>query len=70
MFALLGIDNMYFVENTENYWGSGHCPSSGMVKTRKYYVRLEVFTGVTLKNGVFCVVTPCVSCKNRHFGGN
>jgi hypothetical protein len=25
-------------------------------------VRFEVFTAVTMKNGVFCVVTPCGSC--------
>jgi hypothetical protein len=24
---------------------------------------------VTMKNGVFCVVTSCGSCKNRRFGG-
>jgi hypothetical protein len=24
---------------------------------------------VTVKNGVFWVVTPCGSCKNRRFGG-
>jgi hypothetical protein len=29
------------------------------------FVRLEVFTAVTMKNGVFCYVTPCGSCKNR-----
>jgi hypothetical protein len=29
------------------------------------YVRFEVFTAVTMKNGVFCDVTPCGSCKNR-----
>jgi hypothetical protein len=32
-------------------------------------VRFEVFTAVTMKNGVFWVVTPCGSCKNRCFGG-
>jgi hypothetical protein len=32
-------------------------------------VRFEVFTAVTVKNGVFWDVTPCGSCKNRHFGG-
>jgi hypothetical protein len=32
-------------------------------------VRFEVFTAVTMKNGVFLVVTPCGSCKNRRFGG-
>jgi hypothetical protein len=32
-------------------------------------VRFEVFTAVTMKNGVFWDVTPCVSCKNRRFEG-
>jgi hypothetical protein len=32
-------------------------------------VRLEVFTAVTMKNGVFCEVTPCGSRKNRRLGG-
>jgi hypothetical protein len=32
-------------------------------------LRIEVFTAVTMKNGVFWDVTPCGSCKNRHFGG-
>jgi hypothetical protein len=29
----------------------------------------EVFTSVTIKKAVFWDVTPCVSCKNRLFGG-
>jgi hypothetical protein len=33
------------------------------------YVRSEVSTAVTMKNGVFWDVTPCCSCKNRRFGG-
>jgi hypothetical protein len=33
------------------------------------HVRFEVFTAVTMKNGVFWDVTPCGSCKNRRFGG-
>jgi hypothetical protein len=33
------------------------------------HVRFEVFTTVTMKNGVFWVVTPCGACKNRRFGG-
>jgi hypothetical protein len=33
------------------------------------YVRFEVFTAVTMKNGVFWDVTPCGSCKSRRFGG-
>jgi hypothetical protein len=32
-------------------------------------VRFEVFTAVTMKNAVFWDVTPCGSCKNRHFRG-
>jgi hypothetical protein len=37
--------------------------------TKRYVVRFEVFTAVTMKNGVFWVVTTCGSCKNRRFGG-
>jgi hypothetical protein len=29
-------------------------------------VRFDVFTAVTMRNGVFWDVTPCGSCKNRH----
>jgi hypothetical protein len=32
------------------------------IKSEKENVRFEVFTAVTLKNGVFWVVTPCGSC--------
>jgi hypothetical protein len=32
------------------------------------YVRFEDLTEVTTKNAVFWDVTPCDSCKNRHFG--
>jgi hypothetical protein len=31
--------------------------------------RFEVFTAVTMKNGVFWNITPCGSFKNRRFGG-
>jgi hypothetical protein len=37
-------------------------------KQKRNYVRFEVFTAVTMKNGVFWVVMPCGSCKNRRFG--
>jgi hypothetical protein len=30
-------------------------------------VRFQVFTAVTMKNAVFCDVTPRGSCKNRRF---
>jgi hypothetical protein len=32
------------------------------------YVRSEVSTAVTMKNGVFWYVTSCGSCRNRLFG--
>jgi hypothetical protein len=40
-----------------------------MVQYRRdfYCVRLEVFTAVTMKNGVFWDVTPCGSYKNLVF---
>jgi hypothetical protein len=38
-------------------------------QTRVHYVRFEVFTLVTLKNGAFWDVMPRGSCKNRRFGG-
>jgi hypothetical protein len=34
-----------------------------------WHVRSEVFTAVTIKNGVFWDVTPCSFCNNRRFGG-
>jgi hypothetical protein len=34
-----------------------------------FLVRFEVFTVVTMKNGVFLDVTSCGCCKNRRFGG-
>jgi hypothetical protein len=33
------------------------------------YIRFDVFTAVTMKNGVVWDVTPCGSYKNRCFGG-
>jgi hypothetical protein len=36
---------------------------------RMSLARFEVFTAVTMKNGVFWDVTSCGSCKNRRFGG-
>jgi hypothetical protein len=43
---------------------------------RSNFVRLEVFTVVTVKNAIFCDVMPCGSCKKEgtyclyHQGGN
>jgi hypothetical protein len=41
----------------------------GELGTTSAYVRFEVFTAVTMKNGVFWDVKPRGSCKNRRFGG-
>jgi hypothetical protein len=38
-------------------------------RNRCLYVKFEVFTAMTMNNGIFCDVTPCGSCKNRRFGG-
>jgi hypothetical protein len=35
----------------------------------KSYVRFEFFTAVIMKNFGFWVVTPCGSCRDRHFSG-
>jgi hypothetical protein len=35
--------------------------------TVKDIVGFEVFTAVTMKNGVFWDVMPCGSCKNRRY---
>jgi hypothetical protein len=40
-----------------------------LVKHRENFVRFEVFTAMTIKNGVFWDVMPCGSCKDRRFGG-
>jgi hypothetical protein len=32
------------------------------------FVRFELFTAVTMKNGIFWDVKPCGSCKNQRFG--
>jgi hypothetical protein len=40
----------------------------GLLKEMRL-VRFEVFTAVTMKNGVFWDVMPCGSRKNRRFGG-
>jgi hypothetical protein len=38
-------------------------------KRKILYIRFEVFTAVTMKNGAFWDVTACGSCKNGRFGG-
>jgi hypothetical protein len=51
--------------------GTGLPKVLNFFETRLIYrtpVRFEVFTAVTMKNGVFWDVTPCGSCKSRRFG--
>jgi hypothetical protein len=43
--------------------------NSGAVTNHKLNVRFEVFTAVTMKNGVFWDVMLCASSKDRRFGG-
>jgi hypothetical protein len=40
-----------------------------IAEIRVLLLRFEVFTAVTMKNGVFWDVTPCGSWKNRRFRG-
>jgi hypothetical protein len=42
-----------------------HNPTGGYLLNEIF----EVFTAVTIKNGVFWDVTPCDSYKNGRFGG-
>jgi hypothetical protein len=40
----------------------------GVSKTGSISVSFEIFTTLTMKNGVFWDATPGGSCKNRRFG--
>jgi hypothetical protein len=44
--------------NTKSYVSMSSLP------IEEDYARSEIFTAVTMKNGVFWDVTPCGSCKN------
>jgi hypothetical protein len=41
--------------------------SSDLMENIQCFIRFEVFTAVTMKNGVFWDVTLCGSCKNGRF---
>jgi hypothetical protein len=56
-----GRSSFIFWGTAQRFWGLG--------KPIKC-VRFEVFTAVTMKNGVFWDVTPCGSCKNWRFQKN
>jgi hypothetical protein len=80
-----GIHHSYRRENLKSYisiteitfvhthYYQPHVPEEMYVvvvhANKSNFVRFEVSTAVTMKNGVFWDVTPCGSCKNRCFGG-
>jgi hypothetical protein len=45
-----------------------HISVKSVIVNNASNVRFEVFTAVTMKNGVFLDVTPRGSCNNRRFG--
>jgi hypothetical protein len=47
---------------------SKNCRVCTSIKRTVKFVRFEVFTAVTMKNGVIWDVTQCSPCKNRRFG--
>jgi hypothetical protein len=61
---------------SEEHWASfirvtRICELGTMLTVTLYFIAVcaGCYLGLTLKNGVFWVVTPCGSCKNRRFGG-
>jgi hypothetical protein len=56
-------------DHTTREWREKPTILSVGIWNEKCVERLEVFMAVTMKNGVFWVVTPCGSCKNWRFGG-
>jgi hypothetical protein len=56
------------------YIGQRGCSVDIRIKEHQRHIRLEhpdksAIAENSIKNGVFRDVTPCLSCKNRHFGG-
>jgi hypothetical protein len=64
-----GTSQSFFLESAVVLWLSAVIDLYLDEEVILYFVRFEVFTAVTMKNGVFWDVTPCGSCKNRRFGG-
>jgi hypothetical protein len=61
-------DYLYNNYKAEEEEVGGTCGTNGG-EEECVYIRFEIFTAVTMKNGVIWDVTPCGSCKNRRFGG-
>jgi hypothetical protein len=64
-FYLLGMEKIY----VSSYQFCGQKLITVIIFLEDNTDRFEVFTAVTMNNGVFWVVTPCGSCKDRRFGG-
>jgi hypothetical protein len=58
-----------FLTGSETTEGLRSKESARRRRKQCVHIRSEVFTAVTMKNGVFWNVTPCRSCKNRCVGG-
>jgi hypothetical protein len=66
--AVVGFELPHFPQKT---FAKSEFPVENFAQSRTHinYVRFEVFTAATMKNGILWDVTPCGSCKNRRFGG-
>jgi hypothetical protein len=62
----ISVQYLYFFETKLPNMQFWFVKSGSSIRTD--YVRFDVFTAVTMKNGVFWDVMPCCSCKNRRFG--
>jgi hypothetical protein len=63
-FRTISNDNNLYQRSCARILLKGEQPQILLTKLL-YIVRFEVFMAVTMKNGVFWVVTPCGSCKNQ-----
>jgi hypothetical protein len=65
--VMMGVTNKDVVSSADLV-----CLATRMIASPRlivHCVRFEVFTAVTMKNGVFWNVTLCGPCQNRRFGG-
>jgi hypothetical protein len=67
--SLVMCSNVHVVQKANTSRTTTRCKKRQILPPKLYSVRLEVFTAVTMKNGVFWDVTPFGSCKNRRFRG-
>jgi hypothetical protein len=63
---VVGTFLVYYINNNYYYY---YLITLNRVNLNHKSSFIELQTNKTKKNGVFWVVTPCGSCKNRRFGG-